>query len=209
MSVEPSISSRGPGTASLRFDGTSPSSYGTVYNYTAIATPNQGAHFVRFEFTRVNGFTGNSVQNPLPLLNVDWDPQRNPSSDDNLASIVAVFEYDSDPGPEPEPGTYTVKVSAVPAKAVRAQRGGGNYNQGDTCTIETERKCSPWVFDRWELSPGGTVRTETFSFVVTANTSCVAYYTHTDSGMPYYDADGDGEIICNSSGSILYDGDNN
>lgn len=204
MSLEPSISSRGPGTASLRFDGTSPSSYGTMYNYAAIATPNQGAHFVRFETTRVSGHTESRTDNPLSFFNVDWSPTlHNPHGDPNYASIVAVFEYDSDPGPEP--GTYTVTVSAVPAKAVRAQRGGGNYNQGDTCTIETERKCSPWVFDRWELSPGGTVRTETFSFVVTANTSCVAYYTHTNTGNPYHDENG--KILCDDSGNILYDGD--
>lgn len=202
MSVEPSISSRGPGTVSLRLDGIWPSSYGPSYGYTVTATPNPGAHFVVFECTSANGFTGGISQNPWSFCNVT---QQDPYCVNNYVSIVAVFEYDSDPGPEPEPGTYTVEVSAVPAKAVRAQRGGGNYNQGDTCTIETERKCSPWVFDRWELSPGGTVRTETCSFVVTANTSCVAYYTHTNTGNPYYDENG--KILCDDSGSILYDGD--
>ena len=96
-----------------------------------------------------------------------------------------------------------VSVSSSPANAATVT-GGGVYVHGQTCTIDALAKCSPWTFDHWELSPGGTVDVRRHSFSVQDDTTCVAHFRHSDTKMPY---DVGGKILCSSSGDILYDGD--
>lgn len=113
-----------------------------------------------------------------------------------ISNLVAVFEKNSTE-------KHNVSTSAFPVKAA-VTTGDGDYDDGTTCTINATAKCSPWIFDHWELTPGGTVRTKEHSFVVTEDTNCVAHYLHTNTGNPY---DKSGNILCDSSGNILYDGD--
>ena len=67
----------------------------------------------------------------------------------------------------------------------------------------TATPANGYAFVRWVLSTGGTSTSSSYSFIVTQDTTAMAYfrqYTY----MPLYGSSG--TILHGSSGSILYDG---
>lgn len=196
----PSVSTRGSGVAKCDLIEKFETLSGYAEIYSASANPGKDWHFVKWEIEDLEGNTKESVNNPYDI----WQSYNNTTgpSKYNVKSLIAVFEKDTPP-PEYK---YTVSVMASPQKAAHVS-GSGIYLKDSTCTIGTVKRCSPWVFDHWELIPGGTVYGEYHSFSVTSDTTCIAHYHHTNTGALYYDADGGGEIICGSSGDLLYDGD--
>lgn len=101
---------------------------------------------------------------------------------------------------------YLVSVSVSPPNAGTAS-GGGMVLLDSSCTVTTDKKCSPWHFDHWETSGGVSVSSnQTYSFSVTADVELVAKYTHPYSGEIMYDEDS-GRILSTTAGDIVYNGD--
>jgi len=80
-------------------------------------------------------------------------------------------------------------------------RGAGKYANGETATVSAEPSCSPWTFLYWIIR-GTVYRMPTVSFTVNQDTYCVAYFEHSNSGLPY---DEDGKILTDASGNIYRD----
>ena len=173
------------------------------------ATPSDGYEFDRFEWDYNVFYPDGSppyyhhyvtYNNPTSGQTPTWGSAHYPSGGTQSSvssNLKAYFK------PKTQ---FKVSVSIVPDDAGNVE-GGGEFYEGSNCMISTTPKCSPWKFDHWELTPGGTVRSRQHTFTVNQDTTCVAHYTHTNTGKPYYDADGGGEILCTPGGAILYDGD--
>lgn len=195
------------------------------------ATPNDGWTFDHFEI-RVRSYSSLNDYLISDFTNT-YQVTKNPTASTLIfdepfpANIGSSWQrIDSISGPSSqELGSECLSVKAVFVKekvkvkvtlGIHPQNagtveGGGEFDKGASCTISTTPKCSPWKFDHWELTPGGTVKDSQHTFTVSQDTVCVAHYTHTSTGKPYYDADdedADGsKILCTPDGVILYDGD--
>lgn len=112
--------------------------------------------------------------------------------------MAAFFERDPD-------AKFTVTTAASPENAGTTS-GGGEYSSGEKCTVSASEKCSPWTFVEWVLSTGARSSQKSYTFTVDKDVTCTARFSHSSSGMPYYDANGQGQIVCSSDGSIFYDG---
>jgi uncharacterized protein YjiK len=70
--------------------------------------------------------------------------------------------------------TYTISASAIPSNSGSVS-GAGNYYYGDTCTL-TATPNTGFSFVRWTKNGTHVSTNATYSFTVTENASCVAYF---------------------------------
>lgn len=146
--------------------------------------------YVSLGVEHISDFT--TVDNPKEL--VESTGHSDPYYDSYYLKVCAVFEH-----------VVKVATSVYPENA-GTSTGDGDYDSGSSVTISTKEKCSPWIFDHWELNPGGVIaRSKEHSFTVDEDTDCIAYYKHTNTLDPYHDENGN--VLCSGNGAILYDGD--
>ena len=70
--------------------------------------------------------------------------------------------------------TYTISASAIPSSSGSVS-GAGNYYYGDTCTL-TATPNTGFSFVRWTKNGTHVSTNATYSFTVTENANCVAYF---------------------------------
>jgi len=120
----------------------------------------------------------------------------------NTVQLRVIFRRRPEPGPGPGEDDHLVTVIPSPENAGSVS-GSGYYRQGSTCSISAVCKCSPWTFDHWAIVPGERVDDRDCSFTVEQDTTCIAYFNHSNTGMLY---DQNGKILSSHDGNILYDG---
>ena len=114
--------------------------------------------------------SGVTVSNGTPVFN---GPKSYLNATVTGGSNVTLSQYTSGGGGTS--GSYTVTASASPA-AGGTVTGGGTYNAHTLCTL-TATANSGYTFDNWTRN-GSVASTEpTYSFYVTENSTCVAYFT--------------------------------
>lgn len=211
MTVTVTPAGAGSATASISGHGNATSGMtGWWKSYLLEATANAGYFFSHFEitysYTSPNGTETGIVEKPSPSGgSTSPDYSKNGLGEFDITysdgriyrrtmNVKAVFTAKA----------VVVKTSPLPTFA-GATSGDGTYIKGSKVTISAKPKCSPWVFDHWEIPRIGNVESATYSFIVEENASCYAYFKHADTGEIIYDVSS-GMIMCNSTSQILYNG---
>lgn len=187
--------------------------------YSLNATPSVGFAFafyeVDFRYTTPNGTTEKKIQyenpaggdehpvsfnlGPLHEFDVNYSDGRQFKLE--IIGIRAIFSDE-----RPTLTTYSYPIYAG------TTTGDGKYNPGNVVKITAKAKCSPWTFNRWEITLQDLTRIvihepETDVTIPEGHGTihCHAFFHHPNTGQIICDSQS-GLIICGSDGNPLYNG---